>query len=273
MGKNTEIFDGDLNPLLEIATREDLQFLVDLLTGDPMNNLATTEAYQRFSPDHPRYADLIAKELREFGGHSVVNYFRNAGPAYKEIVGDVATKLKVPFNPRRDIAEIEDNILEVVLEKTLNTLSDADKAALLQTLGEQNVSNLSGSVLTGAVLTAFRLGGFKSYMLAAWTANYMSQLLGFSLSLGANAGLMKILGVLTGPIGIGLTALWTGYDLGGAAYRITVPAVVYIAMLRKKYTTPAATAPAPAKLCGGCQAPLPAGAKFCPACGRAVAQN
>ena len=57
--------------------------------------------------------------------------------------------------------------------------------------------------------------------------------LGRGLSLAVNAGLARALGVLTGPIGITLTALYTVYDIAGPAYRVTIPAVIYIAALRQ----------------------------------------
>lgn len=39
--------------------------------------------------------------------------------------------------------------------------------------------------------------------------------------------------ILTGPIGWAITAIWTAIDIAGAAYRVTIPAVIQVAYLRK----------------------------------------
>ena len=40
--------------------------------------------------------------------------------------------------------------------------------------------------------------------------------------------------ILTGPIGWAITAAWTLIDVGGAAYRVTIPAVIQVAFLRSR---------------------------------------
>ena len=41
--------------------------------------------------------------------------------------------------------------------------------------------------------------------------------------------------ILTGPIGWVITGLWTAIDIAGPAYRVTIPAVIEIVVLRQKY--------------------------------------
>jgi len=41
--------------------------------------------------------------------------------------------------------------------------------------------------------------------------------------------------VLTGPIGWVITGLWTAIDIAGPAYRVTIPTVIQIAVLRQQY--------------------------------------
>ena len=48
--------------------------------------------------------------------------------------------------------------------------------------------------------------------------------------------LFEVVVVTTGPIGWALTGAWTAFDLAGPAKRVTVPAVIQIAVLRKKYS-------------------------------------
>ncbi len=67
-------------------------------------------------------------------------------------------------------------------------------------------------------------------------ANYIWKVLfGHGLRLTTNASLTRILSILAGPIGLTITALWTVWDIAGAAYRVTVPAVIQVAFLRQTY--------------------------------------
>ncbi|MEJ1793970.1 ubiquinol-cytochrome C chaperone family protein, partial [Escherichia coli] len=76
---------------------------------------------------------------------------------------------------------------------------------------------------------------FKSYKLTLIIANaILKALIGRGLSFGGNILLTRSMAILTGPIGWALTALWTLIDVGGAAYRVTIPAVIQIAALRSK---------------------------------------
>ena len=46
---------------------------------------------------------------------------------------------------------------------------------------------------------------------------------------------MRGIGVFAGPIGATVMGFYTLYDLAGPAYKVTVPAVIYIAALRQTY--------------------------------------
>lgn len=59
-------------------------------------------------------------------------------------------------------------------------------------------------------------------------------LIGRGFTLTGNALLMRTMATLTGPIGLAMTAIWTILDVGGAAYRVTIPAVIQVAALRSK---------------------------------------
>lgn len=259
MGKNTEVFDKDINPVIEIATNEDLQYLVDLLTGAFNNFLDAQDVYKNNRPNHKVYADLIAKEVCEYGGNSFVNLFRGQGPSYKEIVYDVAGKLRAPCGKMQSIEKIEDSIILVIMEKALEKMSDAEKQELLQEMGGKRNLDLTGPALTSAFVTLFRLGGFKSYQITVIVVNAVLKfVIGRGLTLAGNAALTRAMAIFTGPIGWVISGIWTAIDLAGPAYRVTVPAVIYIAMLRKKYNTP---------LCPYCNQMISVDVKYCPACG------
>lgn len=260
--KNTNIYDSNLNPLLDRANNEDLETLVDYLKNKLSEQLTGHNAYKAFAPDHNQYADLIAKEIRDMGGNTFANLFRGEGPSYHEIVRDVANKLKAPYNKNQNIEQIEQAILETILQKALAEMSEAEKEQLLSEMGDKG-SIGKGGMAASALIGIFRAGGFYSYQLTLIIANQIARLiLGRGLMLATNAGLMRAASILTGPIGMGISAAFMAVDIAGPAYKVTIPCVIHIAMLRKKYVT---------QHCTNCQHILnDLSIKFCPECGHKI---
>ena len=90
--------------------------------------------------------------------------------------------------------------------------------------------------MVGVFQTIFRMGGFKSYQLTLIVVNaVLKALIGRGLTLAGNVALTRTMAVLTGPIGWAITAIWTAIDVAGAAYRVTIPAVIQVAALRQKH--------------------------------------
>ncbi len=260
---NTSIFDRDLNPVLEVASSDDLETLVEYLKTKLSEQLTESSAYISGGGDHTKYADLIAKEIRDMGGNSFANVWRGEGPSYKEIVCDVADKLKAPYNSSRSIEDIEDSILETILKSSLDRMSKSEKEELLKEMGD-NASLSTGSLTTATFITIFRAGGFKSYQLTLIIANQIAKtLLGHGLKLGTNAALARWASILTGPIGWVITGIWTAIDIAGPAYKVTMPCVIHTAMLRKKLNS---------LNCSNCEVLIPdTTVKFCSECGEKVA--
>ena len=94
-----------LTPLLKQATNEDLEPLVEYLTGTFSEHFSGREVYQTHYPNHQKYVDVIESELRRFGGNTIANVFRGEGPPYDEIVRDVANKLDVDFEDSDSVEE------------------------------------------------------------------------------------------------------------------------------------------------------------------------
>jgi uncharacterized protein YaaW (UPF0174 family) len=86
------------------------------------------------------------------------------------------------------------------------------------------------------IQSLIKLGGFVPYKLAVIVANAIAKaLLGRGLSLAAGAALTRWMAIFAGPIGWAVTTIWTIYDIAKPAYRVTIPCVLHIAMLRQKY--------------------------------------
>ena len=257
---NTDIHDDDLNPVLDGATNEELGVLHDIIMTKLSETLSIEDAYKRAYPEHRQYADLIAKEIRDFGGNTFANVFRGEGPPYREIVWDVAKAIKAPFSRADAIEEIESSILATILSKAFEKMSEKDKLDLLDQIGKSNRAALKGGSVA-AFQAVFRAGGFASYKLMLIVVNAVVKgTIGRSLPLVANAALARVMGIATGPIGWALTSLLAVIQIAGPSYKVTIPSVTYIAMLRSQKMLH----------CPKCAAVVEVGFQFCPECGEEI---
>jgi uncharacterized protein YaaW (UPF0174 family) len=232
--------DNDLILLIRKCTSDDLDPLVSYITkkGWITSQLDNTDVFEKHNPNHKVYADEIAAEIQKYGGNTLLNMGRQGkGVSYKEIVYDVGKRLKVNFNKKREVEFIEQQIILKVLETAWDKMDDEKKRELLDGLGKEYKSmpipkNFPVTVLQAAI----KLGGFTSYKVALMVANAVAKaLLGRGLSLAANAALARWMAVFAGPVGWAITAVWTIFDIAKPAYRVTIPCVLHIAMLRQKY--------------------------------------
>lgn len=224
---------------LQTLNNDELEVLLEILIRDPEDKkLRTTQEltaenrYQEHFPNHKKYWDLIAGEYQLFGGNTFANIMRGYGVPYKEILEDVIDKLDIKTN-RNSVEDMEKDLLENILEKSIEEMSEKEKKELVKSLG-LNTTNFTGEAITAALQIAIRQGGFASYQIAVIVANSISNfIVGRGLSFVANATLTKTLSLFAGPIGWIITGLWTAVDLAGPAYRVTIPATIYIAALRQ----------------------------------------
>ena len=234
--------DSDLEFLGQMDS-SDLDDLVYCLLydkdGDPRltEELSQNSEYKRYSPDHSQYWREIAAEVQCFGANSFATIFRGGeGVPYREVLTDVCDHLKVNYNSNSNIEKIENNLLMSILERALEEMSQSEIRDLANELGIKNMSNLNAQMMTGIFQKVFTMGGFKSYQLTVIIVNaIMKALIGRGLSFGGNILLTRTVGILTGPIGWAITAVWTLVDIAGAAYRVTVPSVILIAAMRQKH--------------------------------------
>lgn len=234
-------YDSDLE-FLEQCASKDLDDLVYCITHDKdgsarlTEELTATAVYKRHHPNHHQYWELIAAEVQCFGANSFATIFRGGkGVEYKEVLIDVCEKMKVNFNKDSSVEVIEQNLLMKILKDSFDKMSTAEVRQLAESLGVKNFNSVTAESLVGGFQTIFKMGGFKSYQLTAIIVNaVMKALIGRGLSFAATGTLMRAASVLTGPIGWAITGIWTAVDLAGAAYRVTIPAVIQIAFLRQK---------------------------------------
>lgn len=235
-------YDSDLEFLGQMKS-EELGDLVYCLTHDRdgsvrfTEELTMNERYKKHHPDHEKYWELIAAEIQCFGANSFATMLRGGkGVEYKEVLMDVCDKMKVNYNKDSSVEKIEGNLLMKILTDALEKMSPEDLKELAEATGVKNTSGITPETMIGVFQAVFRAGGFKSYQLTLIIVNaVLKALIGRGLSLAGNAALTRTIAILTGPIGWVITGLWTAIDIAGAAYRVTIPAVIQVAALRQKH--------------------------------------
>ena len=228
--KNTDVYDPDLNPVLEAATNEELAVLHDILLSKTSEGLSGQDAYEEHYPNHREYADLIAEELRDFGGNTLVNIFRREGPSYREIVCDVADKIDAPHSDDWEVAWIEHAVMARILEKAFEQMSEVEKRAVLEIARHEHGAEANYHKMFEAV---FRAGGHRSLQLMELVRDALVEnLLGRGLQVAANVVLGRALGVLLGPIGWAVSGFAAVIQIAGPSYKVTLPSVANVAYVR-----------------------------------------
>lgn len=233
--------DKDLEFLGQLSDKE-LEPLVDILIKDENGSRRLTETltisdgYKEYGHHYSKYWKRIAEELQLFGGNTIASLFRGGdGVLYREILTDVAEKFKVKFTKNDSTEEIE----QYLLLKLFKDMTDGMSPQQLQQLSDElklPTTTFTSEAIMASFLTVFKAGGFKSYQLSLIIANtIMRLLLGRGLTVGTNATLARVLGIVTGPIGMGIIGALTLLDIASPAFRVTIPATVCVAALRANH--------------------------------------
>lgn len=239
-------YDEDLEFLRSMQSA-DLDTLVEILIGKEGSGNFTEELtmnplYKKFYPDHIKYIEEIMGEIQCFGGNTFATILRGGkGVLYKEILCDVCDNLRVNYNKNSSVERIEGELFSKILEKAIEKMDSKELEQIVKEINKStNISSALGFGKQAALVAmqgAIKAGGFASYQLALIVANAVAkQVIGRGLTFAANAGLTRALSAFAGPIGWAITGLWTGIDLAGPAYRITIPAVIEVAYLRLRHS-------------------------------------
>lgn len=123
----------------------------------------------------PNTPTRIAEELQCYGGNTFINFFRNEGVLYKEILRDACDYLKVSYHEKANTSLIEQNMLAKLLKDSLERMSKEYLEKLRHELGMTIDKMIGGNkqILIASVLTLFKAGGSHSYALAITVADAM----------------------------------------------------------------------------------------------------
>ena len=144
--------DHDLIEVVSSAAEEDLSVLADFITDNNNGRIALNsvirgqlDTFKRNGTLH-KNSDLIIKEIQEFGGNSMANFYRRLFPGgngipYREIVEDVADHMKVSYEKSESIEHLETKILLAVAIKSMEKMSRDEQ--------QDFMSKVAGVKLTG----------------------------------------------------------------------------------------------------------------------------
>lgn len=194
-----EMFDrlrgGDLYAVLSLATNKELEPLVSIITAKLTNFLDVKDEYKRHHPDHRRYHALIGDELRLYGGNSLMNLGRGGEGPPYDEI--VADVCWKLSVPYEKGRTVgnEDNLLDIFLEQRWHSLAPAER------------DRLAGAAREAALGKTSEKASYARSGAAALATT-----------------------LFTGP---GSAAL--GISLLDPSYKVTVPCVLHVAFLRRKF--------------------------------------
>ncbi len=224
----------DLASLLACFTSEELAPLYEMATRKVSEELSFNERVKHSRPQHSAYSDLIAHEIRLFGGNSFANLGRGGeGPPYAEIVRDVCRSRKVKVKRDASVIAME----QALLSRQLDSLPADEQHRIRQEMAaaglKGDLSAIPLSVL--ALQVGGQLSGFLLYETGLQVANGIARaVIGQGISFLGNQMLVRGLAIATGPIGLSITGALALGSLAGPAKTVTVPAVHYIGAIRQK---------------------------------------
>lgn len=172
---------------------------------------------------HRRNWQLIAGEFQHFGGDSIANQIRGHGKLYREILRDVAKRLGLKTDKAMPTPAIEKLLLEQFVRSAWKRMSDEQKVRF-HTAVELKVMELEA--LLPHLIDHHRLDHGIEHLLGDQLSHILHKHAAVSV---IGHGLMRGAG-LGGPVGAAVNGVKA---VSGSAYRVTIPAVLRIACLRR----------------------------------------
>ena len=212
--------DKDL-AFLQYADWQDLKMLAEALikdnsgteqwTGQLKKTLAKNiDMYK--SSEEEAYKNswkAIAAELQLFGGDTIANLTRQKGVLYEELLRDVAQKIKVDFHKETTLVpEIEEKVLRTLFKRITNL---DDMSDIYKNLEEKGLLGLTS--LKSDTWNTIKNGVGKR----------------------PKASTAALLLARANPITAIATVPLAMKSMSDPAYRVTIPAVCIVAMMRTKY--------------------------------------
>lgn len=235
---------------LAMCDNDDVSNLAQILIYDTdgevrrTSSILTDEGFTKHLDDPQKWVkswQMVAGELQLYGGDSVVNLFRGTGVLYEEILSDVCERVGVKLgSEEQEIVQKEEKLIEFLADKAWDKMDEAQRTEFLEKINLiERFKDASG---LSPVRLALATGGAAAMLLYEYVAGAMLASLGAGLAarfagpmaaqfIGTRLGAAAFAGPFAVVLGVALTVPM----ISGAAYRVTMPAVIQIAYMRKKY--------------------------------------
>ena len=223
--------DSDLD-FLQHCSEEQLANFARLLTHNEKGKTRLSSVLMRNElfksmeghPErHRRNWQLIAGELQHFGGDSIANKLRGHRKLYRAILLDVSKRLKLKADKEMSTFEIEQQLLEQFLRNTWKKMDEEHKQEFLHAVDARvnELEELLPLLMKDKLLAKGVSHLLSSQLTRILRTHAAMSVLGHGLLRGAGLG---------GPVGAALNGVKA---VSGSAYRVTIPAVLQIACLRR----------------------------------------
>ncbi|ELR3128089.1 acidic protein MsyB [Escherichia coli] len=223
--------DSDLD-FLQHCSEEQLANFARLLTHNEKGKTRLSSVLMRnelfksmegHPEQHRRNWQLIAGELQHFVGDSIANKMRGHGKLYRAILLDVSKRLKLKADKEMSTFEIEQQLLEQFLRNTWKNMDEEHKQEFLHAIDARvnELEELLPLLMKDKLLAKGVSHLLSSQLTRILRTHAAMSVLGHGLLRGAGLG---------GPVGAALNGVKA---VSGSAYRVTIPAVLQIACLRR----------------------------------------
>ena len=223
--------DSDLD-FLQHCSEEQLANFARLLTHNEKGKTRLSSVLMRNElfksmeghPErHRRNWQLIAGEFQHFCGDSIANKLRGHGKLYRAILLDVSKRLKLKADKEMSTFEIEQQLLEQFLRNTWKKMDEEHKQEFLHAVDARvnELEELLPLLMKDKLLAKGVSHLLSSQLTRILRTHAAMSVLGHGLLRGAGLG---------GPVGAALNGVKA---VSGSAYRVTIPAVLQIACLRR----------------------------------------
>lgn len=243
----------ELEPIVDIL-------LYDIKDGEPRRTeeLSKSDGYKAYyeKRQHHKYWEDIAEELQCFGANSFATFFRGGkGVLYSKILRDVSDKFNIEYDKNDSTKRIESLLLRQLVSQAIQSIDMNKDMSLLDEFKGKGLNipdNLNKTELHEYILEIVDTGNSDSYYFTECVVNHffkemkskgvIKSIQNSILTGGAATTIASVAVRLAGQVtaraaGAALGAALFANDVASPAYRVTVPAVIKIALLRKKKNT------------------------------------
>jgi uncharacterized protein YaaW (UPF0174 family) len=147
---------------------------------------------------------------------------------------DVCNKISIPHTGEKPVHAVENIVLDHLLRKSWEKMTSDQRKNLLHQINLDSLLNNPSAleIISGMLFTNL----YISRVIALFVAQIVLEILFAStITIAGGQALLKSIGgvLVTGPVGITISSLLAIPLLTGPAYRITLPAVLQIAYMRR----------------------------------------